>query len=381
MPLITQASSTFSYLTGVPPVPPTPITFPKDSVVPYYGSSAPGNGWELYPAADGKFLTGTTSSSLFGTSTTTTNAIGTATLNSTGAHVGSVSYISAASATAGSTVTNSLNSSAGAHAHAGTLSFAANQFNNTPSIMPPHTSVMLIRASTEVNTIPENTVAFRNASYGTKFGSSTRATYFRGGYPNGAINNIDPGVTSSTAYSASTTQGSHRHHGNTQQYYITGKLTNYPGVDSGNHTHNLTATLTQTLMNSTILLDAWSSATSRSPAKDVIVMYVGNPTNLPENWFLCNGNNGTINMDSYYVAAAPSGTSNWGTVKSSDAAISNLIVGSIGSHSHIGTTSPAGAGRTAWHGSQAWSHTHASVAGVIPMAGAKYYIYFIQYKG
>lgn len=384
MPLLTQASSTFGYLTGVPPIPPKPIIFPKDSIVPFYGAVAPTD-WSFYTNADGKYLTGTTNSSLAGTGTSTlTNGSSTITLGSSGAHTGTVSYVSCASTSTGSTLNSNVNNSAGAHSHYGTCNFATNQFNSTPSLVPQHTLCSLIRASKDVTEIPGNTVAFRNAltgTYGTKFGQpsgSNPHVYFRAG-SGGTTNNINIGVNTSTAYSGTNEAGVHRHHTNVRQYYITGKLTNYYGIDSGTHYHSLTATMTQTLMNNTKLLDAWTSAASRVPARDVVVMYVGNPANLPENWFLCNGNNGTVNMDSYFVSTAL--TNNWGSIYMANAAVSNIIIGTIGSHTHVSTTNPAGAGQTLWHGPQAWAHTHTMSNTVVPMMQPQFFIYFIQYKG
>lgn len=369
MPLITQAASTFSYLTGVPPVPPTPVVFPKDTIIPYYSASGiSSSDWDTYTFGDGKYIKGTTSSSVVGTSASGSTAAVDVYLGSTGAHTGSVAYVSCGSTALGSTINNSTNSSAGAHSHTGTINFA---------IQPQRANVTLIKANKAVSTLPANTIAFRNraaGSYGTSF-LPGGTTYFMPGASSGTITS---GTSTSTVTSSVGSAGTHRHHLNTNQYYITGKLTNYWGTDSGSHYHSISGTMSQTIMNTTMILDAWTSASTRTAMRDVIVMYAGNPADLPPDWFLCNGSNGTINMNGYFLGLGSSGQ---GAILSADASVSTITVGSIGSHSHIGTYSPAGAGITLWHGNQAWNHTHTLATTVRAMFGNSFSLYFIQYKG
>lgn len=372
MPLITQTASTFSYLTGVPPVPPVPIMFPKDSIVPYYSTTGlVSSDWDTYSLGNGKYIAGTTNSASVGTNVSATNAQIAVSLGSTGAHTGSVAYTSSASATSGSTLNNGTNNSAGAHSHYGTIPF---------TIQPQRANVVLIKANKEVARLPANTIAFRRSltgSYGTPFypNSSSSVAYVMPGTSSGTLTSASSG---GIVYSAVGTGGTHRHHSNTNQYYITGKLTNYWGIDSGSHYHDISGSMTQTIMNTTIILDAWISATTRIPQTDVVVMYSGNIANLPSGWFLCDGNNGTINMNGYYLGI---GSDSWGTIKAADATMSATTVGSAGSHSHVSNYNPAGAGITLWHGSQAWSHTHTMSRTMTPFVGAKFLLYFIQYKG
>ena len=373
MPLITQTASTFSYLTGGVVEPPAPIIFPKDSIIPYYNVniSVIPSGWTLYTVGNGRYITGTTSSSLVGTTTSATSGQLDAVLSSSGAHTGSIAYTSAASASTGSNINNGTNGSAGAHTHSGSI---------ICSVQPQKVSVALIRANNDVETLPANTIAFRRAltgNYGTRFlpNSSSSTAYFMPESVSGVITNASSGSTVSGSVSSF---GSHRHHSNTNQYFINGRQTNRPLMDSGLHSHSISGALSQTIMSNTMILDAWFSATTRIAQTDVVVMYVGNPANLPAGWFLCNGSNGTVNMNSYYLGI---GTDNWGTIKVSDAVATSITVGSIGQHSHISSAPAAGAGITGWHGSQSWDHTHTVTRTVTPFMGAKFFLYFIQYKG
>jgi hypothetical protein len=373
MPLITQTASTFSYLTGKPPVPRPPIVFPKDCIVPYYSStSLVSADWVVYTAGNGRYITGTTSSSLVGTTSSATSATVDVSLFSTGAHTGSVAYTSAASTATGSNINNGTNSSAGSHSHSGSIPF---------NVRPEAANVILLRANKNVSTIPANTIAFRRTltgSYGTPFtqtGGSLATAYFMPNNSGGTITSASGSLNGSSSVSSS---GSHRHHSNTNQYFINGRQTNRPLMDSGTHQHSISCTLSQTIMNTTIILDAWISAADRVPNTDVVVMYVGNPADLPTGWFLCNGSNGTVNMNSYYLGL---GSSSWGTIRGSDASISTVGVGSIGQHSHISSAPAAGAGITGWHGSQSWDHTHTVSSTITPFAGARIFLYFIQYKG
>jgi hypothetical protein len=396
MPLITQTSSNFGWLTGSttspsppppPPPPPSNIEFPADSIVPYYSTGLPPDGnWDFYSTATDKFITGTTSAGLLGTTTNEIQASGGVALSTTGSHTGSTAYRSCASSSTGSTLNSGTNTSAGNHGHSGSFAYQYNQFNSTPSIIPQHSVISLIRANKNVTTIPPNSIAFRNAAtgtYGTRYGAPSAVNptlYFKTSTTASSLTTIS-GISSSTAYSSTSSAGTHRHHSNTNQYFIDGKTIYSPLQDSGLHMHNLTGTLTQKIMNSTMVLDAWTSATARIPLTDVVVMFVGNPANLPSGWFLCNGLNGTINMNGYYVAAGVNSGTSWGTIRNSDASQS-VTVATAGSHSHVNSTAPkAGYGILSYHDTQTWDHTHTATPNLTPYSGGKLYLYFIQYKG
>lgn len=353
-----------------------PIYFPTDSIVPYYGAAPALSDWDVYTAANGYNIMGTTTSGAAGTTASGSTPSVSVALGSTGAHTGTVTYRTGGSTTTvGTTAPNNNNASAGSHTHSGGASF--------PNILAQSSLVTLLKANKNTRTLPTGAIAFRNAavgSYGTRFKPVTNqnnTNYFRGSLNGGST---PTPVNSQIVSITSGSSGSHAHHTNTR----------YPLVGSGNgllvnggiHTHPLDVTLTQSILNNTAILHAWQTATEMVPETDVVIMYVGSVANLPVFWKLCDGNNGTINMHNYYAAFDPTNDNiSWYTIRNSNASASATILSNSATHSHA-SGSAYGAGYTGYHGNQAWDHVHTVTSSIsIQYSLPRIFLHFIQYKG
>lgn len=375
MPFLSSAGLQYSYL--APSVLPEPIYFPADTIVPYYGASDPGyTNWTSYTTGANTVIMGTTNSSIVGLTSTGNAATWSASLNSTGAHTGTT-YTSSSSSTAGSGWRDA-GVSAGAHGHSINITYS--------SLKPKSAYVRLLRSTTQVTSLPPNTIAFRNSAlgaYGSRFNPSTsgaNTVYFRNATTGTGV--IEEAVSSQTNSGSSTTAGAHIHNSLTRNV-ITGS--GFPSsVTAGNHTHSLSVTVTQSILQSTKILHAWISATNRIAATDVVVMYVGDIASLPAGWYLCNGLNGTIDMNSYYLAYSTDNNTVWETVRNNNAtAVSPPTTTTPFTTSHAHNTGvAAGGGIAQQHSSYSWSHTHTlSGATVTPATSNRIFLYFIQYKG
>jgi hypothetical protein len=355
------------------------IIFPASSIVPYYSSAnLPAGDWIVYTAANNKYIAGTTNPALLGSTTGDVMARvtgNTGVTGSGGSHNGYASYISGASNTNGGSLSDSTNRSDGVHAHAGgNIAFG--------NLVPDRANVTLLIANRNTPTIPAGTMAFRNpstGSYGDQMYVATSYIYPNTNYSPGYIT-AGPGTA--TWYGSTSTNGSHRHNNLTKLYKSTGTMNNYWGTNGeGAHSHSITASMYQTLMDNTLVMKAWTSLVARAPATDVVVMYVGSLSALTgTGWYLCDGTNGTLNMNNYYAAAG----SGWGNTYNNDAYLSSYTIDSYDAgHSHISNYNGGSPGITIYHDYQSWSHTHSwgSSPSITPFQGGKFYLYFIQYKG
>lgn len=371
------ARAGFNYAEDTGPV--SNIKFPQSSIVPYYGTNVPVLAdWTTYTNASGKYIAGTTNPTLLGTSTASRTAsvsMSSIVSSSAGAHTGSVPYVSGAATTTGGTLSDSANLSAGAHAHAGpTVSFS--------NLVPDRTNIQLLISNKATTTIPANTLAFRNSvtgSYGTQLSTPGTAAYLLAGSTGGSISS---GPGTATWSGSTTSNGPHRHNSSFNRLYkSTGSTSNYWGTaGEGSHSHSVSVSVYQTLMSNTMVLQAWTSLSARAPDTDVIVMYVGSLASLTgTGWFLCDGTNGTLNINDYFVAAG----SSWGATYSSDAYIQSTTLDAVDvTHTHISTYNGGSPGITIYHAMQSWYHTHTITPGTLSdFIGSKFYVYFIQYKG
>lgn len=355
-----------------------PIYFPTDSIVPYYGAAPTLSDWDVYTAANGYNIMGTTTSGAAGTTATGTAPITLTSLGTTGAHTGTVTYRTGGSTTTvGTTAPNNNNSSAGNHAHSGGATFS--------NIRAQSSLVTLLKANKNTRILPPGAIAFRNAavgSYGNRFKPVTNqnnTNYFQGSLSGGTT---PTPVNSQVVSINSSTSGAHVHHTNTRNPLVgsgNGLL-----VSSGNHTHPLEVTLTQSILNNTAILHAWQTATEMVPETDVVIMYVGNLANLPTFWKLCDGNNGTINMHNYYAAFDPTNDNiSWYTIRNNNASASSTIFATLNAtHSHSSGSTAYGAGYTGYHGNQAWDHNHTLTTSISTQYSLpRIFLHFIQYKG
>lgn len=365
----------FSYTQDTGPV----INFPANSIVPYYGTSVPILAdWNIYSNGTNFYVAGTTDPAKLQTTTATRNAsVNALTTSTTGSHTGSTSFISGAQNKFGSNLNNGSNINAGNHAHTGgPINF---------SVTPEKASVRLLVANKATPTIPANTIGFRNPtgpngssqSYGTRLYSNGYAAYLVNGSTGGTMTNPSGNYSATRTTSYSST---HQHNGNTNLFYTLSPNSYPTALASGSHNHLLTGTMYQTLMSNTMVLSAWTSVTARKAATDVIVMYNGLISNLTgTGWYLCNGTNGTLNINDYYVGVG----TGWGDTYSSDASMYDVSIdyGDYASHGHQ-TGTRGGPGIYAYHTTETWPHYHTlGYDTFLDFIGAKFYLHFIQYKG
>jgi hypothetical protein len=356
------------------------VYFPTNSVIPYYGASITDPDWDYYSAPVGCHILGTTNSSLVETTLTKQTPVSVVTAGTTGAHNSFTTFQSGTNFSVTGSFSNSSNNSAGAHGH--------NGFMSHPNIALQTSSFRFLRANKNARRLPSDTVAFRNSvigSYGERFKPLTtgnNTNYLVGAISGGTTTQ---GQSSESVSVTSSSAGSHQHHIN-DRARVTTAFTRPYAIASGTHTHFMSATLFQSIVNNTAILHAWQSASARVPESDVVVMYTGNPAALPNFWKLCDGNNGTINMNGFYAAFDPTNDSvTWYTIRNNNAAITASTINDApndAAHTHSDGLPQGGNGVQAQHTNQSWPHTHGKTASVssslIPVS---IYLYFIQFKG
>jgi len=381
------------------------VNFPLGSIVPYYGTNVPALAdWSLYTnGSSGSTVTTTPLTYISATTNPTKlqtfsslaysgNPDGArlASVNpsvggiTTGAHTGTSSFTSGAWKLGSSNLNNVSNLTAGGHYHTGGGTYDVSLYF---PVNPSKATVRLLRANKATPTIPAGTIAFRNpatGTYGTRLYANNKATYLINGTTGGSMSNPEGTYTASRNTGSA---GTHQHNGNNYLFYASTPNTYPTALSAGSHSHLMTASMYQDLMRDTLVLSAWQSLAERVPATDVIVMYNGLISDLTgTGWYLCNGTNGTLNINEVFVGLSQDNSwgLSWGTLSPSNARFNSITMdnGTSATHGHnTGTTGGAGVG--AYHPSQSWAHTHpvTTTSGLLDYIGRKYYLYFIQYKG
>ena len=189
-------------------------------------------------------------------------------------------------------------------------------------------------------------------------------------------------------FRSSTVQVRHSHGGTTNgaayPYITGGYFNNYEASFAGDHTHSMSFSVTQSAINSQ-LYALWKANQDSIPTNGIVVMYVGNLNTLPRPWYLCNGLNGTVNINGAVIGYTASG---WKTTTTSNFSVSTpTVTTATVMHAHnlsLRGTSTNVIGPTAYHKSVSWSHTHtgsATVSGANGWIPPLIKVAFIQYKG
>ena len=381
MPPISIVSSTTSNFAfaGGEYVPET-FKFPVNTLIPYYGNTPVVSGWERYAAADGKYLFSTTTQSQIGTSLAGTNGslIASGSTPSAGVHSGSnfTQNLNGALGTGGNI--GYLTGSADNHSHsfnAGTLAGATEAILNRQK-------VTFLRATRSVAKLPPNALVAKQTT-------PANAEAFAAAGNNYLVGALDDQTfTAGVAYSGAkgvtmSSNGGHAHIGTSTAYkpYAVGAyLRNYNYQYAGAHGHTATLSFSQSTISSK-LLNLWKMAIASSPQTDMIVMYVGVLGGIPAPWYVCDGNNGTVNLGSYVIGYS---NNQWNVITSANnIGYLTLNTASVSHYHNSGYASTANvSGPLAQHNTVSWSHTHGPVvyggaAFVPPRIG----VAFIQYKG
>lgn len=339
-------------------------TIPADTVIFYNGTySAPVDGWDLYSDAASKFIVGTASQAEVATTTAASgSSTATATsLSTAGAHTGA-----SASVPGGYGSLNSARNSAGEHTHAITAGGTA-----STEMKPISTTITMLRTTTEQRFFPANTIHINGTNLvgGTQKLAATSNRYISGGssvVDNAAVNH------SMTLTAATYASGSHYHgnppytqYGNTQTSSL---QTSYGlGANSSNHTHVVTATASISALKGK-LLKLWIAASRQLPKSATVVMYCGNLSLLPAYWKVCDGTNGTIDMQGYFIGYATSAATAHGTVTSETttyATTGPTAASDPYTHAHFNRSDNYYTQMYEYHSSSTVTHTHTVAGGSV----------------
>lgn len=387
-----MSSTAYAFRTGQPPIPPT-VEYPVDTLVAYYGTmndltayyggyDPAMYGWTRYSAADGYYLAPAATNADIGVTTGSSGGSATVLLStaSGGSHTGTT-FSQWVQTTSGTTSRYNVASS-GSHSH--TVG-SAGAFLNSPESMLNTQEVTFLRATLPQLVIPTNSLIFsQTAPSGTTSFSATNG-YLKGG----TTTTYTAGSVRTGAASISTgTSGNHSHGGTTNgaayPYITGGYFNNYEASFAGDHTHSMSFSVTQSAINSQ-LYALWKANQDSIPTNGIVVMYVGNLNTLPRPWYLCNGLNGTVNINGAVIGYTASG---WKTTTTSNFSVSTpTVTTATVMHAHnlsLRGTSTNVIGPTAYHKSVSWSHTHtgsATVSGANGWIPPLIKVAFIQYKG
>lgn len=339
---------------------------PADTVIFYNGTySAPVDGWDIYSTAANRFIVGTATQGEVGTTTA-----------ASGSTVASVSSLATAGLHYGTEVNSvgsagSLDSNmvyAGDHTHTVTPS----SITDSTEMKPISTTITMLRTATEQRFFPANTIHIgsTNVFGGTQKLAATSDRYVSGG---SAVTD-NAAVTHTASFTVSTyNSGSHSHvpyvgasgtvrtgatsGGATTSRYLT-------GTDS-THSHGLTAAASITALKGK-LLKLWVVASKQLPQSSVVVMYCGNLSTLPSYWKVCDGTNGTVDMQGYFLGYATSAATTHGTVTSESTTYSTsgpTVASDNYTHQHYALFTSNLSSLSRPHTTMSFPHTHAVSSG------------------
>jgi len=374
--IVSSTTSNFAFAGGeyIPEI----YKFPANTLIPYYGNTPIISGWERYAAADGKYLFSTITPAQIGAALAGTNGTLTASGStpSAGVHSGSTFTQNITGTTGGSLGYQT--GSADNHSH----SFSGSVAGSATEAILNRQKITFLRALTSSARIPTNSLVVKQTN-------PTNATAFVAAGSNylvGAVNDqtFTAGVGFSGAGSVTiSSNGGHAHIGTSTAYkpMATGAyLRNFNYQYGGSHTHTGSLTFSQSTISSK-LVNFWKMSLDTRPQTDMIVMYVGVLGGIPAPWYVCDGNNGTVNLGSYVIGYS---NNQWNVITSANNIGYLTLNNPTISHSHAsGYASTANVGGpAAQHNNYSWSHTHGPVvyggtAFVPPRIG----VAFIQYKG
>jgi len=202
----------------------------------------------------------------------------------------------------------------------------------------------------------------------------------------GALDNqsFTGGVPYSSAKNVTmSSNGGHLHAGTSTAYRPMANgsyLRNYNYQYAGSHGHSATLSLSQSTISSK-LLNLWKMTVDSRPQTDMIVMYVGTLGAIPAPWYVCDGNNGTLNLGSYVIGY---GNNQWNVITSANnIGYLSLNTASVSHYHNSGYAyTPNISGSGGQHNTFSWSHTHGPmVYSGTPFVPPRIGVAFIQYKG
>ena len=323
------------------------------------GAAAPA-GWANFNSADGRSLFGGTTDAQIGTTGGDHGfALGS---NATGGHGGSQDIgCDNYRTTSGDTYTNKGvdTTSYGNHSHTVTLSY-----------YPKRNNCRLIRATTDLKGFPTSSILF--SSSGSIEGCTSFSTFNNNASAvlYAAASTGTQGASSS--YSINTVSASHDHETTHQGSRVHSAIATYTNGHSMSHGHTYSWSASYNLNR--VVIQAWTAnAELIKNAGGIIALYNG--AGVPDKWVLCDGGNGTKNLNGYFIYnnGTPGTTTAGGNTIYATGTLSNS------GHAHSYGGSPVITGTNIAHKSTT-SHNH-SASGTNSWYPNYYRLKFIQYTG
>lgn len=248
------------------------------------------------------------------------------------------------------------------------------------------TSVTVTNKGSGYRSPPTVTITDTDADVETRGTATAVLTTDSKSYLVGALNNQT--FTGGVPYSGGigvtmSSNGGHIHMGTSTAYRPMANgayLRNYNYQYAGAHGHSATLSLSQSTISSK-LLNFWKMNLESRPQTDMIVMYVGTLGAIPAPWYVCDGNNGTLNLGSYVIGY---GNNQWNVITSADnIGYLSLNTASVSHYHNSGYAyTPNTTGSGGQHNTVSWSHTHGPmVYSGAPFVPPRIGVAFIQYKG
>lgn len=371
MPFISSVGHTYR-LQNVPKQP----TLPANVLIPYYGSAIPSSDWVKYSLADGQFIRATVSQADIGVITYGNPASITMYSTSSGGDHGGQTFTTTISNTTGGNMYQLTSSGGGNHNHGVGASYSL-------AIRAATQNVMFLRSVKTSNKLPSDALVFKANSTGISSAQSFISSGPRYLVGSGTNLTATPAVTFANAGGKTGTSGGHYHWGQSGIYKMvtnTGYMMSQNNTFAGDHFHTTSAAYSQTKINSQ-LYNLWKLVVATSPVTDMILMYVGRLSDLPSPWYLCNGENGTVDIRNTIVGYSDGNT--WGNVVVADGqALEAVVSTNTEIHTHSsGYNISAALGAAGFHINYAWNHNHTINISTGQYSPASINVAFIQYKG
>jgi hypothetical protein len=342
---------------------------PANSIILYNGTytSAIGS-WDLYAAANNMLIVGTATQGSIATTQVSSGGSNSTlgTMSTGGDHYGNGLNIVGGGGNINGYGYQTL---AGGHTH---TSWDISSASANSAIKPVHTKFTFLKTSTDTTTFPANTVHISSTSLYTGATQQLAATSDR--YIVGSNARTDVAATThSMTYTASSDTINHSHSGGsltrvTATVYGTLQNTGSSNQVINGHNHTLTKTVAIDKLKGK-LLKLWLSAQSQIPKSSLVLMYSGDLSLLPSYWKVCDGTNGTIDMQGYFLGYATSSATAHDTVTSANTqyTLTDPTATATGSwtHSHFGAIQAYYTSMYAYHSMTDTSHTHGMSGGTI----------------
>lgn len=267
----------------------------------------------------------------------------------------------------------------------GTLSSAATI--GSANSIPPYYSVIFIQADS-YKPIPANALVYRNDTTqppGFYFCDGNNSTpnlvdkYLRGAATSGNAGSTGGSLTHTHSYDHGHSAASHTHSGAASGTATNGQggSTTSPGNAAyAGHRHTVYLNSTSTSCNSatgtftsgtvepsykTLRINKNTSGVTKMPSKGDIAMWLGTVASIPIGWHLCDGNNGTPDLQNYFIKISSTPGSTGGNNTHLHSGVASHTHTATGTHVHTGYTSGPDSSRLSGVGEHSHantSHTH-----------------------